>query len=70
MGGVSHPVLGDFHPHGKVAQAYGVFNDANGQARRAVFVVDKDGIIRFAQEYQGTLPQVDDVLAELDKLPK
>jgi peroxiredoxin (alkyl hydroperoxide reductase subunit C) len=68
MGGVSHPVLSDFNPHGAVAKAYGVFNEANGQPRRAAFVIDKDGVIRFSKEYQGVLPQVDEILAELDKL--
>jgi peroxiredoxin len=70
MGGVSHPVLSDFHPHGAVARAYDVFNEANGQPRRAAFLIDKDGVIRFSQEYQGVLPQVDDLLAEVDKLPR
>jgi peroxiredoxin len=69
IGGANHPVLSDFHPHGAVARAYDVFNEASGQPRRAAFLIDKDGVIRFSQEYQGVLPQVDDVLAEVDKLP-
>jgi alkyl hydroperoxide reductase subunit AhpC len=32
-----------------VAQAYGVFNDSAGFANRGTFVVDKSGIIRFAE---------------------
>jgi peroxiredoxin len=68
MGGVNHPVLSDFNPHGAVAKAYGVYNEASGQPRRAAFVIDRDGIIRYSKEYQGALPQVDEILAELDKL--
>jgi mycoredoxin-dependent peroxiredoxin len=43
------PVLSDFWPHGAVAQAYGVFNDGAGFANRGTFVVDRAGVIRFAE---------------------
>jgi peroxiredoxin len=43
--GFTFPVLSDFWPHGEVAKAYGVFNDALGCANRATFVLDKDGVI-------------------------
>jgi mycoredoxin-dependent peroxiredoxin len=41
--GFTFPVLSDFWPHGAVAQAYGVFNEALGCANRATFVIDKTG---------------------------
>lgn len=47
--GYTFPLLSDFWPHGEVAQAYGVFNDSAGFANRGTFVVDKSGIIRFAE---------------------
>ncbi|MBJ8341864.1 peroxiredoxin [Antrihabitans sp. YC3-6] len=47
--GYVFPLLSDFWPHGEVAQAYGVFNDKAGFANRGTFVVDKAGIIRFAE---------------------
>lgn len=43
--GYTFPVLSDFWPHGAVAQAYGVFNDALGCAIRATFFIDKDGVL-------------------------
>jgi peroxiredoxin len=43
--GYNFPVLSDFWPHGAVAQAYGVFNDALGCAIRATFVIDKNGVL-------------------------
>jgi len=43
--GYQFPVLSDFWPHGAVAKAYGVFNDALGCANRATFVVGKDGTV-------------------------
>ncbi|MCV7057640.1 peroxiredoxin [Mycolicibacterium gilvum] len=47
--GYSFPVLSDFWPHGAVSQAYGVFNDASGFSNRGTFVVDRSGLIRFAE---------------------
>lgn len=47
--GYTFPVLSDFWPHGAVSQAYGVFNDASGFPNRGTFVIDRDGIIRFAE---------------------
>jgi peroxiredoxin (alkyl hydroperoxide reductase subunit C) len=43
------PLLADFWPHGAVAQQYGVFNEITGFANRGTFLVDKDGIVRFAE---------------------
>lgn len=46
--GFTLPVLSDFWPHGEVASAYGVFNDASGYPNRGTFAVDRGGVIRFA----------------------
>ncbi len=43
--GYTFPLLSDFWPHGEVAKAYGVFNEALGCANRGSFVIDKDGKI-------------------------
>jgi peroxiredoxin (alkyl hydroperoxide reductase subunit C) len=47
--GYEFPLLSDFWPHGGVAQAYGVFNETTGFANRGTFLVDKTGIVRFAE---------------------
>ena len=47
--GYEFPLLADFWPHGAVAQTYGVFNDETGFANRGTFLVDRDGIVRFAE---------------------
>jgi peroxiredoxin len=54
--GYTFPVLSDFWPHGEVARAYGVFNEALGCANRATFVIDKDGRVvdTFASPDLGT----------------
>jgi len=46
LGGLSYPVLSDFWPHGFVALKYGVLR-SEGICERAIFVVDKQGIIRY-----------------------
>ncbi len=46
MGELWFPVLSDFWPHGEVASQFGVLR-GDGTAERALFVVDKKGIIRF-----------------------
>ena len=43
--GYQFPVLSDFWPHGEVAKAYGVFNDALGCANRATFLINVDGVV-------------------------
>jgi len=43
------PLLADFWPHGKAAQDYGVFNADAGFALRGTFLVDKTGVVRFAE---------------------
>jgi mycoredoxin-dependent peroxiredoxin len=47
--GYDFPLLSDFWPHGAVAQAYGVFNEERGFANRGTFLVDRAGIVRFAE---------------------
>ncbi|AQT79626.1 peroxiredoxin [Mycolicibacterium litorale] len=47
--GFLFPVLSDFWPHGAVAQDYGVFNAEAGYPNRGTFVIDRAGIIRFAE---------------------
>lgn len=45
--GYEFPLLADFWPHGGVAQAYGVFDDAKGLALRGTFIIDKEGLVRW-----------------------
>lgn len=49
---LNFPLLSDFWPHGKVAQQYGVFNAERGIAMRGTFLIDKQGIVRFAEVNQ------------------
>jgi peroxiredoxin (alkyl hydroperoxide reductase subunit C) len=55
--GFTFPVLSDFWPHGATAQSYGVFNDVTGFANRGTFVVDRSGVVRFAEMKQPGEPR-------------
>ena len=46
LGGITYPMLSDFYPHGEVAQLYGVLKE-DGRSERAIFVIDKRGMIRY-----------------------
>ena len=45
--GLTFPLLSDFWPHGAVASAYGVFNEATGAANRSTFIIDRAGTVRW-----------------------
>lgn len=68
LGGINHPLLADFWPHGGVAQSLGIFNDDAGISNRSVIVIDPEGVVRHTELHQGTLPDVDAVLAKLAEL--
>jgi peroxiredoxin len=66
---VPFPLLSDYWPHGAVGKAYDVFNDERGMDKRAAFVVDAQGKIRYAKLYDpGKIPETQEMLAELRKL--
>src|SRR5260370_34138563 len=46
MGGLSYPLLSDNWPYGYAAVQYGVMR-GSGTTERAIFVIDKQGIIRY-----------------------
>jgi peroxiredoxin (alkyl hydroperoxide reductase subunit C) len=50
--GYTFPLLSDFWPHGEVAKAYGVFNEAAGMSNRGTFLIDSAGVVRFAEVNQ------------------
>lgn len=46
LGGINYPLLSDFWPHGVVSEQYGVLRK-EGYTERAIFVIDRNGIIRY-----------------------
>jgi peroxiredoxin (alkyl hydroperoxide reductase subunit C) len=70
MGDIRFEVLSDFYPHGAVASSYGVLR-RDGAAERALFVIDKQGIVRYIDVHDiNERPPLENLVAELDKLPK
>lgn len=70
MGKVWFHVLSDFWPHGTVAKTYGVLR-SDGVSERALFIIDKDGIIRFIMVSDiNKSPDLEACATELKKLNK
>ncbi len=68
MGGVWFPVLSDFWPHGQVAEKYGILR-TNGVSERALFVIDKQGVIRYIDVHDiNERPDLESLMTELQKL--
>jgi peroxiredoxin (alkyl hydroperoxide reductase subunit C) len=68
MGKLWFPVLSDFWPHGAVAKKYGVLR-SNGVSERALFVIDKKGVIRFIDVHDiNKRPPLEDLVGALEKL--
>ena len=68
MGDLWFDVLSDFWPHGKVAEKFGVLR-SDGVSERALFVIDKKGIITYAHVSDiNKRPDLEDLIKELEKL--
>lgn len=68
MGGVWFPVLSDFWPHGAVSREYGILR-SSGVSERALFLIDKRGIIRYMDIHDiNERPSTEQLMKELAKL--
>jgi len=47
LGGITFPLISDFWPHGEIAKQYGAFREDEGRSERAIFIIDKNGIIQY-----------------------
>jgi peroxiredoxin len=67
--GVRFPLLADSRPKAAVSRAYGAYLEREGVSKRALFVVDGRGIVRWSRAYPGLVnPGVDGVLCALESL--
>jgi len=65
------PLLADFEPKGEVARKFGAYRNGEGVCERALFVLDKKGVIRWS--YCSPIavnPGADGILQALEQLPK
>ncbi len=68
LDGVPFPVASDFWPHGEVTRSYDVFNEERGTARRSVFIIDREGVIRWSHVYTDSFPASGELLYEIEQL--
>ncbi len=66
---LNFPLLADFEPKGAVSRLYGVYEDRTGESARALFVIDKKGVIRWSYlSPDGVNPGADGILSALEGL--
>ena len=64
-------LLSDFEPKGAVSKKYGVYDDKEGEAKRALFVIDANGIIRWSYLSPMAInPGADGIIEALENLTK
>ena len=72
IGPFDFSMCSDFWPHGEVCERYGVLRKSGagaGASERAVFVVDRGGVVVFRKTYaEDRVAPVDEVLAVLKKI--
>ena len=72
LGGLPYELIGDFER--KMVTAYGVRRDDvegySGMAKRSVFIIDRNAVIRWTWERtkEQPLPDYDEVIAEAKKV--
>jgi len=67
--GLHFPLLADFEPKGAVATRYGVYRPQDGTSERALFVLDKNGVIRWSHVSPlGINPGADGIIRALESL--
>ncbi|ACU02752.1 redoxin domain-containing protein [Pedobacter heparinus] len=65
------PLLADFEPKGEVSKKYGVYDDEEGECKRALFVIDKEGRIAWSYLSPTAInPGADGILDALESLKK
>ncbi|MGC2398710.1 MAG: redoxin domain-containing protein [Acidobacteriaceae bacterium] len=63
------PLLADFEPKGAVSRAYGAYHQQAGFSERALFVIDKDGVITWSYLSPVLVnPGADGILQALEEL--
>ena len=63
------PLLADFEPKGAVSKLYGAYDEKEGESRRALFVIDEQGIIQWSYLSPDDInPGADGILDALENL--
>jgi len=68
---IKFPLLSDFHPKGEVAKKYGAYREHEGLSDRALFVIDKEGMIYWSHcSPIAVNPGANGILEALERLTK
>lgn len=68
FGGLAFPLMADYYPHGEVSTKYGVLHK-RGFAERALFLIDKQGVIRYSALVElNEVPDLNPVFEMLSKI--
>jgi peroxiredoxin len=63
------PLLADFEPKGAVSRLYGAYDEKEGESKRALFVIDEQGIIQWSYLSPDDInPGADGILDALENL--
>lgn len=63
------PLLSDYEPKGAISKLYDVYDDAEGNCKRALFVLDEEGVIHWSfLSPVGINPGADGILNALEEL--
>ena len=63
------PLLSDFEPKGAVSKLYDVYRETDGESERALFVIDKKGVIKWSYlSPVGINPGANGILDALESL--
>ena len=66
---LNFPLLADFEPKGAVSRLYGAYEAKEGESARALFVIDKRGVVRWSYlSPEGIDPGAEGILSALEKL--
>jgi peroxiredoxin len=66
---IKFPLLADFEPKGEVSKKYGAYNEEEGQSKRALFVIDGNGIIQWSYlSPDGMNPGADGIIEALESI--
>ncbi len=69
LGGISFPLLADFHPKGEVAASYGLYLDGAGITDRATVLIDAAGVVRHVSSVgPGGQRDIGELAAECERL--
>jgi len=65
------PLLSDFEPKGEISRLYGVYRAEEGVSERALFVIDRQGVISWSYLSPVAInPGADGILEALEELSK